>query len=169
MPRPEKQRSVHEPPLFSEFKPIGIPGRYLERVSLTLDEFEAFRLADYDGLSHEEAAAEMGISRPTFTRLIEKARKRLAELIIDGKILAIEGGNIHFRNNIISCHDCGHMYNINMRQIVTECPKCRSKNLLNLAGDFGHGRCCIESNFKKGGRHARRRQNRAGRKGPIDR
>ncbi len=163
MSRPEKNRIVHEPPLFSEFKPIGVAAKLLEQTVLCLDEFEAFRLTDSLCMSHAEAADEMEISRSTFTRLIEKARKKIADLIIHGKMLTIEGGNIHFRNNIIRCHDCGHMFNININKSIAECPECHSKNLVNLAGSFGHGRCCAENNFKKGGNYAKRRQNRAGR------
>ncbi len=142
MPRPQDNRIVLEPPLFSEFKPLGIKGQDLERIQLALDEFEAFRLADHIGLSHAEAADEMGISRPTFSRLIEKARKNVADFIIQGKLLTIEGGNVHFRNNIIKCQSCGHMFKTNMVNTITECPACHSGNLINLAGGFGHGKCC---------------------------
>ena len=148
MPRPIRNRIVHEPPLFTEFKPIGIPARSLEQVKLSLDEYEAIRLADQLGLSHEEAAGEMGISRPTFSRLIEKSRKKLAEFIFGGKLLTIDGGNIHFRKNILRCHDCGHMFKINIDTPITECPECHSKNLLNLAGGFGHGKCCRGDDVK---------------------
>jgi predicted DNA-binding protein (UPF0251 family) len=146
MPRPISNRIVHEPPLFTEFKPIGIPVRSLEHVQLSLDEYEAIRLADRLGLSHEEAAEEMGISRSTFSRLIEKSRKKLAEFIFGGKLLTIDGGNIHFRKNILRCNDCGHMFKINMDSPITTCPECNSKNLLNLAGGFGHGKCCSGKN-----------------------
>ena len=142
MPRPQDNRIVHEPPLFSEFKPMGARGRNLEQILLTLDEFEALRLADFNGLTHAEAADEMEISRSTFTRLIEKARKKIADFLIQGKLLTIEGGSIHFRNNIIHCQDCGHMFKTNIDNAITECPACHSKNLLNLAGGFGHGKCC---------------------------
>ena len=116
MARPQKDRMIKEPPLFSQFKPMGAPGRMLETISMSLDEYEAFRLSDYLGMSQEEAADEMEISRPTFTRLIETARKKVTELIINGKMLTIEGGNIHFRNNLIKCRSCGHMFNINIRR-----------------------------------------------------
>ncbi|NOZ48177.1 MAG: DUF134 domain-containing protein [Chlorobi bacterium] len=142
MSRPEKSRIVHKPPIFTEFKPMGVGGKFLDRITLSLDEYEAFRLADYIGLSQSEAAEEMEISRPTFTRLIEKARKKIAGLLVNGKILTIEGGNIHFRKNIIRCFDCGHMFNINIKTAFTECPVCHSTNLVNLAGGFGHGKCC---------------------------
>lgn len=81
MPRPQSNRIVYEPPVFTDFKPVGVKGLALEQVLLTIDEFEAFRLADHVGLSHEEAAEEMEISRPTFTRLIEQARKKLQILL----------------------------------------------------------------------------------------
>jgi predicted Zn-ribbon and HTH transcriptional regulator len=112
------------------------------------------------GLSHEAAAEEMHISRSTFSRLIEAARKKIADFIIHGKLLTIDGGNIHFRNNIIKCYDCGYMFRTNIGVPLSNCPDCDSTNLLNLAGGFGHGRCCINDNQKTGGRHARKRQNR---------
>ena len=145
MPRPKLNRTVHNPPIFSEFKPTGIAAKFLGQSVLSLDEFEAFRLAYSIGLSHAEAAEEMNISRPTFTRLIEQARKKIAELIVGGKVLTIEGGNIHFRNNIIRCIDCGHMFNIKINLAFSECPECHSKRLVSLAGGFGHGKCCRNS------------------------
>jgi len=142
MSRPQGNRIVLEPPLFSEFKPLGIKGQNLERIHLTLDEFEALRLADHLGLSQATASNAMEISRSTFSRLIEKARKKITDFLIQGKLLTIEGGSIHFRNNIIHCQDCGHMFKININIAINECPACHSKNLLNLAGGFGHGKCC---------------------------
>ncbi len=156
MPRPQNKRIVLEPPLYTEFKPLGVKGPELEQVQLSLDEFEALRLADYQSLSHEAAAEEMGISRTTFTRLIEKTRKKIASFIIQGKLLAIEGGSIHFRKNIIQCQSCGHMFKINIADSITECPECHSNKLLNLAGGFGHGKCCRYHNSKKGGNDATR-------------
>lgn len=144
MPRPENKRKVHEPPLFGEFKPVGIPGYSLGQIFLSIDEFEALRLADFLGLSHEEASIEMEISRSTFTRLIERARKKMSEFIVRGRVLTIDGGSIHFRNNIIQCRDCGYLFRMMMSQKIDKCPDCRSLNLVNLAGGFGHGQCCVE-------------------------
>ncbi|OQX71270.1 MAG: DNA-binding protein [Candidatus Cloacimonas sp. 4484_275] len=142
MGRKQKNRIVHKPPLFSRFKPAGIRNDSLKVLALTLDEYEAVRLADYVGLDHAEAAEEMEISRSTFTRLIEKAHHKLSVFLTEGRQLLIEGGNIHFRGNLIKCLDCGHMFEINIENVVTECPVCGSKNLLDLAGGFGHGNCC---------------------------
>ncbi|MCB2220740.1 MAG: DUF134 domain-containing protein [Bacteroidetes bacterium] len=142
MPRPKNERKVQSPPLFSQFKPVGVSARMLNQILLSLDEYEAFRLADNMGLSHAEAAEEMEISRSTFTRLIEAARKKIAALIVNGNLLFIEGGNVHFRKNIIRCLSCEHMFDTKIDSSITDCPVCHSTNLLNLAGGFGHGKCC---------------------------
>ena len=148
MPRPEKQRMVHSPPLFNSFKPTGVGRSSLVPIMLSLDEYEAIRLADYHGHDHAEAAEMMEISRSTFTRLIDKARGKVAKFLINGANLTIAGGNIHFRGNIIRCIDCEHMFNTDFEQTLTECPSCGSKNLIDIAGGYGHGRCC--NNHGKG-------------------
>lgn len=66
---------------------------HLEQVGLGLDELEAMRLADYDGLYHEEAATSMNVSRATFGRIISEARRKVADAIIHGKALTIENKN----------------------------------------------------------------------------
>lgn len=75
------------------FKPAGIKMRQLNEVVLSIEEFEAIRLKDFENLSQEESAKKMGISQPTFHRLILTARKKAADAIINGKALKIEGGN----------------------------------------------------------------------------
>ncbi len=74
------------------FKPAGIPARNLEKVSLTVDELEALRLADYEGLYHEQAAAMMNVSRQTFGRIVSAARARVATALLENKALNIGGG-----------------------------------------------------------------------------
>ena len=143
MARPEKKRNVLAPPAFNNFKPAGIKMHKLGSVNLTLDEYEALRLADYDGLEHSEAAVAMEISRPTFTRLIAKARQKVAQLIVDGKVLQIEGGAVHFSRNTIICRACKKVYSESFddhRKYI--CPECGSMQSENLAEEFGHGRCC---------------------------
>lgn len=70
MPQAKNNRIVHESSVFTDFKLVGVKGIFLEQVRLSLDEFEAIRLADHIGLSHEEAAGRMGISRPTFLAVL---------------------------------------------------------------------------------------------------
>jgi len=144
MPRPQYNRIVHEPPLYSHFKPAGVRRQNLQEIVLTLDEFEAFRLADQLGYSHAQAAEEMEISRSTFSRLIEKARKKIADFIIQGRVLAIGGGSVHFRVNILQCMDCGHLFKVKLDDEISDCPECQSGKILNMAGSFGHGKCCTQ-------------------------
>jgi predicted DNA-binding protein (UPF0251 family) len=146
MPRPIKKRIVDQPPLYTSFKPAGVRRIGLLQVALALDEYEALRLADYLHMDHEEAAVEMEISRPTFTRLLEKAREKLSSFIIEGKELRIGGGSIHFRENVMNCSDCGHMFKIEFSEEPARCPNCGSANLLDRAGGFGHGQCCRNRN-----------------------
>jgi predicted DNA-binding protein (UPF0251 family) len=92
MPRPKRFRSVRFQPNTTYFKPSGIPVRELEESVLTVDEFEAVRLKDLEGLQQEAAAKKMNVSQPTFFRLLDSARKKLADAIVNGKAIKIEGG-----------------------------------------------------------------------------
>jgi uncharacterized protein len=89
MSRPKKTRCIGCSPNASYFKPKGIPIFQLEEVLLSLDELEAIRLADYEGLYHEKAAEQLNISRPTFGRILDSARRKVADAIINGKALQI--------------------------------------------------------------------------------
>ncbi|MBW3014307.1 DUF134 domain-containing protein [Candidatus Woesearchaeota archaeon] len=93
MPRPRRLRRVLGEPNINYFKPAGVPVRELEEVVLTVDEFEAVRLKDAENLDQEEAAEKMKISQPTFHRLILSARKKIADAIVNGKAIKIEGGH----------------------------------------------------------------------------
>jgi predicted DNA-binding protein (UPF0251 family) len=71
-----------------------VPARELEEVSLTLDGYEAIRLVDLEGMDHSAAAEELGVSRPTLTRILARARRTVAEALAGGKALSIEGGAV---------------------------------------------------------------------------
>jgi len=94
MPRPCCCRRIGKLPNHTHFKPRGIPLSELEEVRLRLDELEALRLADVEGLYHEEAAARMNVSRQTFDRIVAEARKTVADALVGGKAILIEGGNV---------------------------------------------------------------------------
>ena len=94
MPRPCCRRRVAGKPTAAVFKPIGIPMSELDQVLMTLDEFEAIRLADLDGIYQEQAAAQMGISRSTFSRIVDTARRKVADALVHGKALRIGGGAV---------------------------------------------------------------------------
>lgn len=98
MVRPKKCRHITEYPKASCFKPQGIPIYELTEAYLSLEGIEAIRLADYQGLNHEQAARLMKISRHTFGRILTAARRTMAETLIEGQALRIEGGNVAIRN-----------------------------------------------------------------------
>ncbi|MBU2640029.1 MAG: DUF134 domain-containing protein [Nanoarchaeota archaeon] len=99
MPRPRRCRWVSRRPDFTFFKPAGVRRIDLEQSILTVDELEAINLKDYLGLEQEEAAKKMNISQPTFHRLILSARKKIADAIINGKAIRIQGGNFEIIKN----------------------------------------------------------------------
>ena len=90
--RPKKYRLVKHDPKISHFSPRGRPGRP-DEVDLTMDEFEAIRLIDFMGFSQKEASRSMRISQQTFSRVLKKARKALADGLVMGKIIKIHGGH----------------------------------------------------------------------------
>lgn len=97
--RPKKYRVVETDPKISQFSPRGRPGRP-DEVELTRDEFEALRLADQEGLNQKGAAKSMKISQQTFSRIIKKAHRIIADGLIRGAIIKIQGGNYILNNPI---------------------------------------------------------------------
>ncbi len=93
MPRPPKVRRVEHVPEITYFKPQGVPLRDLEIIIISFEEMEAVRLKDQEGLDQQQAAERMGISRPTFQRILTTARARIAEALTGGKAIRIEGGS----------------------------------------------------------------------------
>ena len=106
MVRPQKDRMVAFNPEISYFKPRGIPMIDLEEVCLTVDQREAIRLSDLLGMSHEDAGRRMGVSRATFGRIIQRARNAVADALINGKAINVEGGNYrdYQQDTIVSLH-----------------------------------------------------------------
>ncbi|MGD8367018.1 MAG: DUF134 domain-containing protein [Desulfobacterales bacterium] len=94
MPRPRKRRWVQCAPRSGFYKPQGIPLSRLKEAVLTVDGLEAMRLADAEGLDQETAAQRMGISRPTFSRLVAEARSVVAQAMVNGWAIRIEGGPV---------------------------------------------------------------------------
>lgn len=92
MPRPVKPRYIEKEPACARFHPSIPSGR--RPVILTVDELEALRLADYLGLDQHSGAERMGISRPTFGRIVNKARHKVAGALCSGHAVRVEGGSV---------------------------------------------------------------------------
>ena len=91
MPRPQRRRRVCSEPEYTEFLPKGSTD--YDVVILSTDEYEAIRLVDFEKKTHEQCALQMDISRTTVTEIYERARFKLADSIVNGKRLVIEGGS----------------------------------------------------------------------------
>ncbi len=143
MPRPRNCRNIKGPPLISAFKPVGTPARCLKSVTISLDEFEAIRLADHEGLEHEEASKLLGISRSVFTRLVEKARQKIADALINGCAIIIEGGDYHFQCDYYRCLKCFAVIERSFSENPpVNCPNCGSEDIKHLNEHYGgRGHC----------------------------
>ena len=130
MPNRKRNRRVAGPPMMEGFKPFGIPMRELESVVLLFEEYEAIRLADYENLTQEEAAQKMNISRPTFTRLYDKARKSIAKAFMEGKAIIIQGGNYFTDDYWYKCNNCNETM-VTMKP-AKHCRKCDSDDIDQL-------------------------------------
>ena len=132
MPRPIKCRRVSFLPPAQYFKPAGIPIRALEEVCLSLEELEAVRLKDLQGLEQEQGAEKMNISRPTFQRILTSARQKIADALINGKAVRIEGGNFEIPPCHFKCTD-GHEWDVPFQNVLDRlplvCPTCRTSEV----------------------------------------
>ncbi len=107
MTRPKCCRQIGVMPGKTSFQPEGEMNTPFEEVLLTLDEYEALRLADLEGLYQEEAASRMKISRQTFGRIVEAARRKVADVLVHGKALRIEGGPVSLKQGgVVRCPRC---------------------------------------------------------------
>ncbi|WP_460185588.1 DUF134 domain-containing protein [Thermopirellula anaerolimosa] len=148
MPRPKRCRRVGVALGRTLFKPASVPSRHCAEVILTLDGLEALRLADFEGLYHEEAAQRMGVSRQTFGRILESARKTVAQALVMGLVLRIEGGPVQMTDTrTFTCADCGHSWQVPFGGGRPQaCPACQSNNLyraddMQAASAGADGRC----------------------------
>lgn len=155
MARPKCPRLVAEVYDTAYFKPRGIPLYKLQETALTLDELEAVRLADLEGLYQEQAAQRMNVSRATFGRIVESAHHKIADALINGKAIKIEGGVIQMaQKRVFQCSDCEHSWEVPFGTgRPAACPHCGSKSLCRSDASRGQG---------MGGRRVRCRRQRGG-------
>lgn len=107
MSRPRKCRWVEREPGVTYFKPQGVPLKNLEQVIITVDELEALRLSDLLNHSHEATAQQMKVSRPTVTRMLARAHRAIADALVNGKAIRIEGGDYILETCHTCCPSCG--------------------------------------------------------------
>jgi predicted DNA-binding protein (UPF0251 family) len=143
MPRPPKYRRVGFIPGVTYFKPAGVPLRVLEEARLSVEEIEAIRLKDLEGLEQEEGARKMNISRPTFQRVLTSARRKIADALLNGKSIRIEGGNFEMAMRHFRCVT-GHEWEVPFETMITtppeSCPECQTPSIMPIRPPgFGYG------------------------------
>jgi uncharacterized protein len=127
MSRPKNSRIVFDPPKFKGFKPYGFYAIEKEPVKLLFEEYTAIRLCDYELMTQAEAAHAMKISRPTFTRLYEHARRKIAETFTEARPIEVEQGNAYFDSDWFHCRACNVFFTTpEKRFTASECPLCHS-------------------------------------------
>ena len=130
MARPEKCRKICSPPKMEGFRPYGMPRCESGSVILKFEEFESIRLSDYVSLPQNEAARQMNISRPTFTRIHNRAIKAVATAFVEGRAIEIECGNFTFGLEWYRCKKCYRL--IPGAENHSQCKGCKSYGIKEL-------------------------------------
>jgi predicted DNA-binding protein (UPF0251 family) len=153
MSRPPKCRRIGFIPEVTYFKPAGIPLMALKEVCLSVEEAEAIRLKDLEGLEQEQGAERMNISRPTFQRILMSARQKMADALLSGKAIRIEGGSFEMDINRFKCLH-GHEWEVPFETMISMpprlCPTCSTPNIEPL----------LPTGFGKRGRECNRHRGR---------
>ena len=128
-------RRVDFLPQVTYFKPAGIPLAHLQEVRLSIEEAEAIRLKDIEGLEQEDCAQKMSVSRPTFARILLAARQKIADALLNGKALRIEGGNYEMAVRRFRCGN-GHEWEVPFEVMIKQppelCPTCSTPDIMAL-------------------------------------
>jgi uncharacterized protein len=129
MPRRRRLRKIVAPPGFKGYKPYGARINSVNSVELLYEEYEAIKLADYDFLNHLEAAKLMGISRPTFARIYESARQKIAKALVETRGIKTVYGNAWMDKDWFVCSSCHSRFNIPKTVKDHDCPVCSSTSI----------------------------------------
>jgi predicted DNA-binding protein (UPF0251 family) len=149
MGRRQLWRKVSSIPQITYFKPAGLRMGELEETQLLVEEAEAIRLKDLEGMEQEECARMMSISRSTFSRLLDSARQKIADALSNGKAIRIVGGNYEMAVRRFRCLQ-GHEWEVPFETMIStppeNCPECDTPSIMPLfppgmrRGGYGHGK-----------------------------
>jgi len=144
-------------PNVTYFKPAGIPLKTLEEVRLSVEEAEAIRLKDLEGFEQEEGAERMNISRPTFQRVLASGRQKIADALLNGKAIKIEGGSFEMALSRFKCLN-GHEWEVPFEVMMSAppqlCPTCNTASIIPV----GQTAYCGDRRSTGRNRGARHRQ-----------
>lgn len=129
MPRQKLMRKIDKLPTFKGFKPVGKIDD-MAPVVMNLEEYESIRLSDYANLSQAEASVVMGVSRPTYTRIYDIARKKIAQAFVEGRTVIFEGGKVYFDSDWYHCNSCDCYFDHLRKELLVErCALCGSSDI----------------------------------------
>ncbi len=150
MARPVKWRRIEHIPSVPFFIPSETDSGDMAENTLKLEELEAIRLRDLEGLEQSECAEKMEISRPTFQRILISAREKVADSLVNSKVIRVEGGNFTRQICPVTCNNCGKEWEESYENLMSGkddvymCPTCGSKNIVctrDRGGRFCRGNC----------------------------
>jgi len=129
MPRRRRLRRMVSPPGFKGYKPYGANSEASGFVELLYEEYEALKLADYNLMNHLEASKLMGVSRATFARIYESARRKIARALVESKEIRTVYGNALLDKDWYVCNDCYVRFTLPKQHGRRNCPMCRSERI----------------------------------------
>jgi len=129
MPRRRRLRRMVSPPGFKGYRPYGANSDDSGYIELLYEEYEALKLADYNLMNHLEASKLMGVSRATFARIYESARRKIAQALVESKEIRTVYGNAYLDKDWYVCNDCYVRFTIPRRHRGRHCPMCRSERI----------------------------------------
>ncbi len=125
-------RRVNYMPRITYFKPAGVSLSQLQETCISIEELEAIRLKDLEGLEQEACAERMNISRPTFARVLNAARRKMADALINGRAIRIDGGNYEMTRRRFRCAN-GHEWDVSFEVLTSapdiSCPTCNTTTI----------------------------------------
>ncbi|HOO83865.1 MAG TPA: DUF134 domain-containing protein [Prolixibacteraceae bacterium] len=127
MPRNKRLRKIVAPPRFSGYKPYGCRPQSSMPVELFFEEYEALKLADYKMLNHEQAAILMDVSRATFARIYENARRKIALALVETREIVTSTGSSYTEKRWKLCTNCHARFNNTAKNAANTCPLCSSE------------------------------------------
>ncbi len=129
MPRRKRLRKVVSPPGFRGYKPYGNRNGNMPHVDLLYEEYEAIKLADYDLMNHQEACKLMGVSRATFARVYESARRKIAKALVETREIRSVFGNARLDDSWYECGKCSARFSMPVNVKSQQCPLCKNAEI----------------------------------------
>lgn len=129
MARTPRLRKVVAPPGFKGYRPYGHSSENTDAVELLYEEYEALKLADYDFLDHQAASQLMGVSRATFARIYESARRKIARALVEIREIKTLYGNAWMDKSWFMCKKCQARFSMPKTVDGNKCAICASTHI----------------------------------------